>query len=87
MNRLFLCFSSSKLESSYPTQELSIQFKNKPKGKWIAQQAQSRFLINGRHEVDMYLQNEDGEVVAIVRHMGTTVPFEKNLRNETGPNL
>ncbi|KAJ3283040.1 Pre-mRNA-splicing factor cwc26 [Borealophlyctis nickersoniae] len=73
-------------ETWFPTMELNVQFRAKPPtlpggGGWVGQMVRSRFLTNGRNEVDVELYAEDGTLLAIARQMALVVPWEKNLRN------
>ncbi|RIA98174.1 hypothetical protein C1645_750814, partial [Glomus cerebriforme] len=52
----------------YPTLTLEIQFKNIPKGQWVVSSFRSRFLQNGRNEVD-------GEITYVFND-----PLKKNVR-------
>nr|CAG8531114.1 3681_t:CDS:2 [Entrophospora candida] len=67
-----------KLESKYVTMTLEIQFKNIPKGRWLAASHRSRFLLNGRNELDSELWDEEGNLLAIARQMGLLIPLENN---------
>ncbi|CAG8478078.1 4023_t:CDS:2 [Funneliformis mosseae] len=62
----------------FPTLTFEIQFKNMPKGQWVAGSFRSRFLKNGRHEVDGELWDEDGNLLCITRHMCLIVPMKTN---------
>ncbi|RIA98173.1 thioesterase-like superfamily-domain-containing protein [Glomus cerebriforme] len=63
----------------YPTLTLEIQFKNIPKGQWVVSSFRSRFLQNGRNEVDGELWDEDGNLLCITRHMCLVTSWEKNV--------
>ena len=49
------------------TMSLEIQFKAIPKGRWIGASQRSRFVKNGRYELDGEMWDEDGNLVAITR--------------------
>ncbi|CAG8447618.1 11489_t:CDS:2 [Acaulospora morrowiae] len=51
------------------TLTLDIQFKHVPKGKWIGGTFRSKFLKNGRNEVDGELYDEEGNLLCISRQM------------------
>ncbi|KND00106.1 uncharacterized protein SPPG_04448 [Spizellomyces punctatus DAOM BR117] len=72
-------------ECWFPTMEINIQFRAKPStttpGRWIGQSVNSRFITNGRHEVDVELYDENGDIVALARQMALVVPWERNLKN------
>ncbi|CAI2174863.1 19336_t:CDS:2 [Funneliformis geosporum] len=66
-------------ECWHPTLTLEIQFKNLPKGQWVAGSFRSRFLRNGRNEVDGELWDESGNLLCITRHMCLITPIKTNL--------
>lgn len=58
-------------EAWFPTMELNVQFRARPPqtpGRWIGQVVRSRFITNGRHEVDAELYDENGQLLAIARY-------------------
>jgi len=64
----------------YPTFTLEIQFKNLPKGQWVVGSFRSRFIKNGRNEIDGELWDEDGNLLCITRHMSLLAPKKSYLR-------
>ena len=68
---------------SYPTLTLEIQFKSLPKGQWAVCTFRSRFLKNGRNEIDGELWDEEGNLLCITRHMCLTVPWEAYLTHKS----
>lgn len=70
----------NKIDSRYLTMTLEIQFKNIPKGRWLAASHRSRFLLNGRNELDGELWDEEGNLLCIARQMGLIIPLENNSK-------
>ncbi|KAI9015140.1 thioesterase-like superfamily-domain-containing protein [Gaertneriomyces semiglobifer] len=72
----------------FPTMELNVQFKAHPastSGRWVAQDIRTKYLVNGRHEVDAELWDEDGNLLAIARQMALVVSWERNAQNAQPP--
>ncbi|TPX30995.1 hypothetical protein SmJEL517_g05578 [Synchytrium microbalum] len=61
-----------------PTVELNIQFRKAVINPgWLKQHIYTRFLLNGRFEVDMDIFDEQDELVCVARQMGITLSHEK----------
>ncbi|KAJ3101597.1 hypothetical protein HDU96_009922 [Phlyctochytrium bullatum] len=67
-------------KSYYPTMEINIHYRRKPKDGWLALMSQSRSVINGRLETEVDLYDEDGHLVAMSRQMNLIVPFTRNAK-------
>ncbi|KAJ3109281.1 hypothetical protein HDU97_007775 [Phlyctochytrium planicorne] len=58
-----------EMEQSYfPTMELNIHYRGRPKGDWIALVSRSRRVVNGRFETDVDIYDEEGSLVGMSRY-------------------
>lgn len=73
--RYGLPFISKGEQAWFPTMELSISFKQRPRPgtEWIAQSCVCRTLMNGRHENDTELWDEEGRLLAMSRETALVV--------------
>jgi acyl-CoA thioesterase len=55
------------LNQYFPTMEINIQFRARPKDGYIHLITNARFVVNGRHEIDGELYDESGTLVALMR--------------------
>ncbi|KAJ3317631.1 hypothetical protein HDU76_001112 [Blyttiomyces sp. JEL0837] len=77
-------FYKKMWNSYYPTMDLNIQFKARPKdSKWMGVLCRTRFMVNGRFESDCDLYDEQGNIVAICRQSNIVVPFSRNKKHES----
>jgi acyl-CoA thioesterase len=53
---------------NYPTICLSMEIKKNPNGKrWLYQRARCHQIQNGRYDMDVYLYDEGGDLVALIK--------------------
>ncbi|KAG2185984.1 hypothetical protein INT43_002422 [Umbelopsis isabellina] len=63
-----------------PTMQMEVLFKGVPKGKEIFCNFISRYIVNGRDEMDGEIWDEDGTLLALTRHQCLVVPWTRNTK-------
>jgi hypothetical protein len=71
---------------NYPTICVSNEIKKDPKGtRWVYQRARCHGVQNGRYDMDVYLYDEAGDLVALIKQTSiVTVLTEGILKNNPG---
>ncbi|KAH8549655.1 thioesterase-like superfamily-domain-containing protein [Umbelopsis sp. PMI_123] len=64
-----------------PTMQMELIFKSVPKGKEVFCNFVSRYIINGRDEMDGEIFDADGNLLALTRHQCLVVPWSRNTRD------
>ena len=69
----------------YPTMSMSLEVKKgladgKPGWEWLFLRLESHQIRNGRMDIDVVVLDEEGELVALSRHVALIVPSERNYK-------
>ena len=73
----------------YPTMSMSLEVKKgppdgRPGWEWLFLRLESHQIRNGRMDIDVVVLNEEGELVALSRHVALIVPSERNYKRAAG---
>lgn len=67
-----------KILSWYPTLWLSLEVKKPGPWEWVGVAVESRMLENGRLDIDVFMTDEKGDLIAISRHLAIVVSISRN---------